>query len=819
MFIDWIKRTMNVIAGDIFTPKIATYGIYIYVAFITNGFILSGSNVGGKDIVIAKLRNDGKTMWIQQPSDLNTTGDETDIAITCDSDGELYGCYVTNGAISGTGNQNIQDNTDTNTQDLVVFRMNPSGSVVWKKQTAEFNTSGNEIKPDVLWYKNNLYVTYVTNSVVSESFTNTGDNNDIVLMLINKSGSILQINQDTLINTIGSDSFPKITGCGDYIYVVYASEYELSSIVIVKFNASDCQFIKRFDGSTYGINAIGSNTYPSITTDGVSNIYISYTTTGNFNGQLNSGNTDIVIINVDINDRIIWKIQSSRLNTSASENNSNILFNGNSLYIAYTTDGTTAGNTNTGLVDIVCAKINKNSTIEQVTQSALINSDRYDLNPILAGDDYGNIYMVYLNKYALDQYSKIYVKRLSPLKNLNKMKDSYFSHTNIQAKKNTHIDTTEFTSSFSYLPFIMPAVQIESDKMYDVSITESNLTEYNTNTNFVLDRDDISGMRIFFTIDLDYVFFDYSGYILVRSYNSIDQQWGNAEPINTAAKLCVADNNSPTILYMYDDSFYINATGQSLNVSLESLNVDYTNNCSIVSHDDLILASYYNPNSKKLKYLYYRTDHYNIETININGFGEQCIAKYDQTDNKFYIFGMKNGNVTAIKTGNIDTDILMWSEIPIIKLSGITHFDACVNDSNYYVCYSSASNTYVSFILKSGVNYIHTRKFIAREPSQQVMMNIIGDQLRIGRSTNSTLTYIAIDIPTKSIIANKIISEELMDSYFNMNTESVYTSTGFVYKVGILCKRTRVYSNAIIQTDTVGKYSYVTYSTETITYS
>jgi hypothetical protein len=74
--------------------------------------------------------------WIKQLSSINTTGYELTPDIALDSDSNIYLTYITDGTIPG----GVSDGG----YDVVVVKLDSSGTVIWKTQQPSFNTNARE---------------------------------------------------------------------------------------------------------------------------------------------------------------------------------------------------------------------------------------------------------------------------------------------------------------------------------------------------------------------------------------------------------------------------------------------------------------------------------------------------------------------------------------------------------------------------------------------------------------------------------------------------------------------------------------------------
>ena len=239
----------------------------------------------------------------------------------------------------------------TGGQDIIVFKLDSSGNVLWIRQQPSFNTTGNDMDPSITVDLNgNSYVAYSTNKYASgQSKTGTSD---IVVFKLDTDGNTLWVKQNNSFNTTLA------------------------------------------------------NTHPSISADPNGNVYISYQTPGTVSGQTNTGGSDIVTFKLDTNGNTQWVRENPNFNTTVSDSftdgmHRNIIADasGNS-YTVYFTQGRASGQTDTGVDDIVVYKIDTNGNIMWVRQNGTFNSTSNGLNPSISLDGSGNIYVAYQSSGA-----------------------------------------------------------------------------------------------------------------------------------------------------------------------------------------------------------------------------------------------------------------------------------------------------------------------------------------------------------------------------------------------------------------------------------
>lgn len=247
----------------------------------------------------------------------------------------------------------------------------------------------------------NVYVAYQTFGTTSGN-TSVG-NYDIVVMKTNTNGVIQWVKQQSIFNTPLNDTTPTIAvGVSGNIYIAFLTLGTTSGntntgnngdIAIMKMdNNGVVQWIKQ--QPTF--NTTGGDSVPSIVVDTSENIYVAYSTTGTTSGNTNIGQDDLVVLKMDTNGVLLWVQQQAIFNTPVIEYAPSIAIDaGSNVYISYRTNGTTSGHTNIGSYDIAVLKMNTNGVVQWVRQQPTFNTTLYDIDPSIAVDVLGNAYITY----------------------------------------------------------------------------------------------------------------------------------------------------------------------------------------------------------------------------------------------------------------------------------------------------------------------------------------------------------------------------------------------------------------------------------------
>ena len=174
-----------------------------YFCFMTGGTTSGGTNTGDADIIVCKLDTSGNTLWTKQEPSFNTTLKDSRPSIAVDPSGNSYICYVSEGTSSGGTNMGYSD--------IVVFKLDTSGNTLWTKQETTFNTIESDDKPSIVADSSgNSYICYQTAGLVSGG-TQTATGSQIVIFKLNTSGTTVWTKQEPSFNAESPpDLFPRI---------------------------------------------------------------------------------------------------------------------------------------------------------------------------------------------------------------------------------------------------------------------------------------------------------------------------------------------------------------------------------------------------------------------------------------------------------------------------------------------------------------------------------------------------------------------------------------------------------------------------------
>ncbi len=402
--VQWVKQDATLgNEWDNGDPTIATDASgNVYIGYKTDGTMSSGTNAGGYDIVIQKLDTNGSNQWVKQHTAMNTSFDDIQPSLAVDASGNIYFAYNTDGVVSG--GTNIGD-----VQDIVVVKMSSSGELAWVKQTESMNTEGYDEQPLIaVDVSGNVYVSYKTDGTVSGG-ANTGGAN-LVVFKLDTSGTLLWITQNADMNPIESYSSSgsiAVDGSGN-ILLCYGTSGTVSGgtdvnfendLVAAKMDTDGNLIWLKQDGSISaptGYNGGYNGAIPRISLDASGNMYATYPTTGTVSGGSNQGYTNVVVFKVTSSGETSWIKEQVNISTINGGNNMKVATDnqGNS-YVVYVTAATLSGGVVAGYNDVVVSKLNSAGTIVWVKQQPALNTNMYDNEPSIVADSSGNVYVSY----------------------------------------------------------------------------------------------------------------------------------------------------------------------------------------------------------------------------------------------------------------------------------------------------------------------------------------------------------------------------------------------------------------------------------------
>jgi len=320
--------------------------------------------------------------WTKQ---LGTSSNDGGNGVTTDSSDNIYVTGLTGGGLDG--------NTSSGNHDIVLVKYDSSGTKQWTKQ---LGTSSTDIGYGVTTGSSgNIYVTGLTEGGLDGN-TSSGSY-DMFLVKYNSSGTKQWTNQlGTSSNDVG---YVVTTDSSGNIYVTGYTEGGLDGntssgsydMFLVKYNSSGTkQWTKQLGTSSY-------ETGQSVITDSSDNIYVTGNTSGDLDGNTNSGGQDIFLVKYNSSGTKQW---TKQLGTSSTDIGYGVTTGSSgNIYVTGWTRGGLDGNTNSGESDIFLIKYNS-SGIKQWTNQ-LGNSSRDEGNSV-STDSSDNIYVTGITEGELD---------------------------------------------------------------------------------------------------------------------------------------------------------------------------------------------------------------------------------------------------------------------------------------------------------------------------------------------------------------------------------------------------------------------------------
>jgi hypothetical protein len=328
----------------------------VYVVYQTTGTASGGTLTTASDTVIFKMDTSGNMIWIKQQPRMNTSGNDQSPTIAVDAAGSVYIAYYTNGTVSGGAFRG-------GAGDIVVYKMDTNGNMVWIKESTVYNTIGAESYPSIsVDAAGNVYVSYQTNGTVSGG-SNRGAY-DYAVFKMDANGNVVWVKQQAVMNTASDElsSKVKVDAAGN-VYITYYTSGTVSGgtflgsvydIVIIKLDTNgNIAWVKQ----QAVMNTTSDDINPAIAVDVSGNVYVSYQTAGVISGGTSSGGTDIVFLKLDTNGNILWTNQEPIMNTSGADTIPSIAVDASgNIYLSYQTTGTVSGGTFRGVSDVVMVK-------------------------------------------------------------------------------------------------------------------------------------------------------------------------------------------------------------------------------------------------------------------------------------------------------------------------------------------------------------------------------------------------------------------------------------------------------------------------------
>ncbi|MFO0098155.1 MAG: SBBP repeat-containing protein, partial [Aphanizomenon sp.] len=275
----------------------------IYVAGYTGGNLDGQVNSGNEDAFVTKYNTDGTKAWTKL---LGTSGDDRANSLTTGSDGAIY--------VAGYTGGNLDGQTNSGGGDSFVTKYNTDGTKAWTKL---LGTSGAD-------YARSL--TTGSDGAIYVAGT-TGSNLD---------GQVNSGGYDTFVtkyNTDGTKAWTKLLGGSGHDYAnslttgsdgaIYVAGYTDGNLDGQVNSGGVDAFVTKYntDGTkawTKLLGTSGADIAYSLTTGSDGAIYVAGYTSGNLDGQVNSGGVDAFVTKYNTDGTKVWtKLLGSSVNDYA----------------------------------------------------------------------------------------------------------------------------------------------------------------------------------------------------------------------------------------------------------------------------------------------------------------------------------------------------------------------------------------------------------------------------------------------------------------------------------------------------------------------
>jgi uncharacterized delta-60 repeat protein len=260
----------------------------IYVAGYTRGNLDGQVNSGGVDAFVTKYNTDGTKVWTKL---LGTSGTDNAYSLTTGSDGAIYVAGLTTG--------NLDGQTNSGSNDAFVTKYNTDGTKAWTKL---LGSSVNDYAQSLTTGSDGaIYVAGYTDGNLDGQVNSGGV--DAFVTKYNTDGT--KVWTKLLGSSVNDYAYSLTTGSDGAIYVAGFTEGNLDGQTN---SGGDDAFVTKYntDGTKAWTKLLGGSSFDiaqSLTTGSDGAIYVAGFTTGNPDGQVNSGSIDAFV--VKLNDPVI----------------------------------------------------------------------------------------------------------------------------------------------------------------------------------------------------------------------------------------------------------------------------------------------------------------------------------------------------------------------------------------------------------------------------------------------------------------------------------------------------------------------------------
>ena len=329
-----------------------------YVTGYTDGDLDGNTNAGWHDLFLTKYSNAGIKLWTRQ---LGTSTSDIAYGVTVDSGGNAY--------VTGSTGGDLDGNTNAGLSDFFLTKYSTDGIKLWTRQLGSFSSDlGKGVAVDS---DGNAYVTGYTDGDLDGNINMGGY--DFFITKYSTDGTKLWTRQlGTLEYELALDV---AVGLGEDVYVTGRTVGDLdgninagvSDIFITKYLTDGTKLWTRLLGSSLRESASG------VTVDSSGNVFVAGHTYGNIDANINMGSNDIVLAKYSPDGTRLWTRQ---LGTSSSDSASDVTVDSTgNIYVTGSTFGGLDGNINAGLYDFFTVKYSTDGTKLWTKQSGTSTSD------------------------------------------------------------------------------------------------------------------------------------------------------------------------------------------------------------------------------------------------------------------------------------------------------------------------------------------------------------------------------------------------------------------------------------------------------------
>jgi hypothetical protein len=355
------------------------------------------ANNTNMDIVLHKIDIFGNILWTRQSqisiyedkNILEQTTQLVNINIITDTQNNVLFTYCVD---------SIDNNID-NDFDIVIFKLDPNGNILWR-----CNYDGNTVI--------DLFITDISPHLTVDKFNNIYIVNEKYLDDNTSSIKLVKIsNKGIVVWTCEINKYNIVQKCYPIIkysesgYLYLSCYHSFNEISITKLDLNGCVIWTQSKIYNYVFR-------PVIDIDKYDNIYCSFFISDNI--IENNTETKIVIFKMDLNSNIVWEKQIIQLNTQIGlQIKYDSLFN--ELLLVYT-DRSLLKNTINGLYNVIFTRINPiDCSIIEVKESSILNTQSSNYLPNITSNSNNTIYISYEIDNLIENKSDIVLVKYSPV--------------------------------------------------------------------------------------------------------------------------------------------------------------------------------------------------------------------------------------------------------------------------------------------------------------------------------------------------------------------------------------------------------------------